>query len=232
MSERTCIEERKERTIKRLIAEGILRSPSVIRAIRVVPREEFVPPYLRRHAYVDTPLPIGHSQTISAIHMVSMMDEYLELKLGHKVLEVGSGCGYHACTIAEIVAPSTADHKRWGHVYTIEIIPELADLARRNIKKTGYAGRVTVICGDGGLGLPSKAPFDRVLVTASAPDVPRPLIEQLKPGGILIIPVGGLYYFQSLLKVMKRADGRVKRSVLCSVAFVPLTGKFGFKRSI
>ena len=229
MSEKAQIEEQKERTIKRLIAGGILRSPSVIRAIRFVPREEFVPRYLRRHAYVDTPLPIGHSQTISAIHMVSMMDEYLELKVGHKVLEIGAGCGYHACTVAEIVAPSGVDQKKWGHVYTIEVISELADLAQKNIKNTGYASRVTVISGDGSLGLPSEAPFDRILVTAAAPDVPGPLVDQLKPSGILIIPVGGLYHFQSLLKITKHAEGKIERAVLCSVAFVPLVGKFGFK---
>lgn len=229
MPEKSHIEEQKERTIKRLIAGGILRSPSVIRTMRVVPREEFVPQHLRDHAYVDTPLPIGHSQTISAIHMVSMMDEYLKLEVGHKVLEIGAGCGYHACTVAEIVAPSEADQKKWGHVYTIEVIPELADLAQKNIEKTGYADRVTVICGDGSLGLPSEAPFDRILVTAAAPNVPRPLIKQLKPCGILIIPVGGLYYFQSLLKITKRMKGKTERVVLCSVAFVPLVGKFGFK---
>lgn len=229
MPEKAHIEEQKERTIERLIAGNILRSPSVIRALRVVPREEFVPQYLRNHAYVDTPLPIGHSQTISAIHMVGMMNEYLQLEVGHKVLEVGAGCGYHACTVAEIIAPSEVDQKKWGHVYTIEIIPELADLAQENVKKTGYSSRVTVICGDGSLGLPSEAPFDRILVTAAAPDVPRPLVNQLKPSGILIIPVGGLYHFQSLLKITKHAEGKIEREALSSVAFVPLVGKFGFK---
>jgi len=229
MSENEGVEEQKEMTIKRLIAGDILQSPSVIRAIRVVPREEFLPGHLRRHAYVDTPLPIGHSQTISAIHMVSMMDEYLELEVGHRVLEIGAGCGYHACTVAEIVAPSEADQKKWGHVYTIEVIPELADLAQNNIQKTGYANRVTVVCGDGSLGLPSEAPFDRILVTAAAPDVPTPLVDQLKLDGVLIIPVGGLYYFQSLLKITKHAKGKIERDVLCSVAFVPLVGKLGFK---
>ena len=229
MPEKAHIKEQKEGTIKRLMAGNILRSPSVIRAISVVPREEFVPQYLRNHAYVDTPLPIGHSQTISAIHMVSMIDEYLELEVGHKVLEIGAGCGYHACTVAEIVAPSEVDRNKWGHVYTVEVVPELAALAQKNIKKTGYASRVTVVCGDGSLGLPSEAPFDRILVTAAAPDVPGPLVGQLKPGGILIIPVGGLYYFQSLLKITKHTDGKIERSGLCSVAFVPLVGKFGFK---
>ncbi|MFQ6095946.1 MAG: protein-L-isoaspartate O-methyltransferase, partial [Candidatus Bathyarchaeia archaeon] len=138
--------------------------------------------------------------------MVSIMNEALKLEVGHKVLEVGSGCGWHASTIAEIVAPSDMAKERWGHVYTVEIIPKLAEFARRNIEKAGYLDRVTVICGDGSEGCSEQAPFDRILVTAAAPYVPDPLKEQLKPGGILVIPVGSVGFYQTLLRVIREDD--------------------------
>jgi protein-L-isoaspartate(D-aspartate) O-methyltransferase len=156
------------------------------------------------------------------------MDEALELEVGHRVLEVGAGSGWHASTIAEIVAPTDAPKKEWGHVYTVEIVPELAEFARKNIEKAGYGDRITVIHGDGSLGYPEKAPYDRILVTAAAPDVPKPLIEQLKTGGILVIPVGGIYLYQTLVRVRKR-DEKITEENLGGVAFVPLTGEHGYK---
>ena len=161
--------------------------------------------------------------------MVSIMNEALQLEVGQKVLEVGSGSGWHAATIAEIVAPSDAPRSEWGHVYTVEIVRELADFARQNIMKAGYGDRVTIIHADGSLGYPEKAPYDRILVTAAAPDIPKPLIEQLKPRGILLIPVGGSYLFQSLIKVTKEVGGKLKKENLGGVAFVPLTGRYGQK---
>lgn len=155
------------------------------------------------------------------------MNEALRLEKGHKVLEVGSGSGWHAATIAEIVAPSDAPRSEWGHVYTIEIIRELADFARKNIIKNGYGDRVTVICGDGSMGYPEKAPYDRILVTAAAPDIPKPLIDQLKPGGIMVIPVGGIHLFQRLIRVVKKSDSSIEKENLGGVAFVPLTGRYG-----
>jgi len=160
--------------------------------------------------------------------MVSIMDEALELEVGHRVLEVGAGSGWHASTIAEIVAPTDTPKEKWGHVYTVEIIPELAELARKNVEKAGYGDRITIICGDGSMGYPEKAPYDRILVTAAAPDIPKPLIEQLKNGGILVIPVGGIYFYQALVRAIKR-DGKIIEENLGGVAFVPLTGKYGHR---
>jgi protein-L-isoaspartate(D-aspartate) O-methyltransferase len=161
--------------------------------------------------------------------MVSIMNEALQLEIGHKVMEVGAGSGWHAATIAEIVAPKDAPRSEWGHVYTVEIIEELADFARKNIMKAGYGDRVTIICADGSMGYPEKAPYDRILVTAAAPNVPKPLIEQLKPNGIMLIPVGSVHLFQSLIKVIKGTDGEIKEENLGGVAFVPLTGRYGHR---
>lgn len=160
--------------------------------------------------------------------MVSIMNEALELEVGHNVLEIGAGSGWHASTMAEIVAPSDMSKERWGHVYTVEIVKGLAEFASKNVKRAGYNDRVTIIYGDGSQGYSEKAPFDRVLVTAAAPDIPKPLIEQLKSGGVLVIPVGGLYLYQTLFRVRKLDDKAVKEN-LGGVAFVPLTGKYGHR---
>lgn len=159
--------------------------------------------------------------------MVSIMNEALQLEMGQRVLEIGAGSGWHAATIAEIVAPSNAPRSEWGHVYTVEIIQGLAELARKNIMNSGYGDRVTIICADGSLGYPEKAPYDRILVTAAAPSIPKPLVEQLKPNGIMLIPVGSIHLFQNLIKVTKGADGKLREENLGGVAFVPLTGRYG-----
>ncbi len=156
------------------------------------------------------------------------MDEALELEVGHKVLEVGGGSGWHAATIAEIVAPSDAPKEEWGHVYTIERIAELAALAKDNIEKAGYGDRVTVIHQDGTLGYPEMAPYDRVLVAAAGPEVPKPLVEQLGKEGILIVPVGGAQCYQTLVRIRKK-NGQIIAENLGGVAFVPLIGKHGFQ---
>jgi protein-L-isoaspartate(D-aspartate) O-methyltransferase len=161
--------------------------------------------------------------------MVSIMNEALQLEVGHKVLEVGAGCGWHAATIAEIVAPSGAPSSERGHVYTVEIVQELADFARKNIIKAGYGDRVTIACGDGSLGYFEKAPYDRVLVTAAAPDIPKPLLNQLKPNGIMLIPVGSASLFQNLLRVTKVNGDKIRQENLGGVAFVPLTGQHGHR---
>lgn len=160
--------------------------------------------------------------------MVSIMNEALELEVGHKVLEIGAGSGWHASTIAEVVAPSDMPKERWGHVYTVEIVKGLAKFARKNVERAGYGDRVTIIHGDGSQGYEKKAPYDRVLVTAAAPDIPKPLVEQLKTGGVLVIPVGGLYLYQTLFRVRK-VDDKVVKENLGGVAFVPLTGKYGHR---
>jgi len=158
--------------------------------------------------------------------MVSIMNEALELDVGHKVLEIGSGSGWHASTIAEIVAPSDLPKERWGHVYTVEIIPRLAEFARRNIERAGYGDRISIVNGDGSEGYPKEAPYDRIVVTAAAPYVPTPLKEQLKPGGVIVIPVGSISFYQTLLRVRRKNDKYLEED-LGGVAFVPLVGKHG-----
>ncbi len=216
------LEGKKRRLADYFLRSGVIKSERVLRAFLKVPREEFVPKEYRDYAYVDQPLPIGYGQTISAPHMCVIMCEALDLREGNKVLEVGTGSGYHAALVAEIVGEK-------GHVYTIERIPELAEFARKNLERTGYIKRVTVIVGDGSLGYPEAAPYDRILVTAAAPDVPKPLVEQLKPGGKMVIPVGDLSLFQDLLLVEKKSSGKVKVKNLGGCAFVPLIGRYGWK---
>ncbi len=158
-----------------------------------------------------------------------MMCDVLELEEGMKVLEVGTGSGYHAALCAEIVAPTGSKSK--GHVYTIERIPELVDFAMENLKRAGYLNRVTVSTGDGSMGYKDMAPYDAILVTAAAPKVPQPLVDQLTVGGKLALPVGSLYMYQELIVIEKLEKGKTKRHRFGSVAFVPLVGKFGFKDS-
>jgi protein-L-isoaspartate(D-aspartate) O-methyltransferase len=202
-----------------LLRRGYVSKGEVASALRKVPREEFLPPRLREEAYVDSPLPIGSGQTISAPHMVAMMAEALDLRPGHKVLEVGGGSGYHAAVAAELVSPG-------GHVFTVERIPELAEFARDNIARTGYADRVTVILSDGSAGLPAEAPFDRIFVACGAPSVPGPLKEQLRDGGVMLVPVGGRMY-QDLVKVQRRG-GSYTITSLGGCVFVPLIGEHGY----
>ena len=218
-----------ESLVQKLVRSGILRSPEVIGALRRVPREPFLPDDVKASAATDCPLPIGSGQTASAPHMVSIMDEALELEVGHKVLEVGGGSGWHAATIAEIVAPSDVSKEKWGHVYTIERIAELAAFANENITKAGYGDRVTVIHQDGTMGYPEEAPYDRILVAAAGPSVPKPLTEQLKNGGVLLVPVGGAQFYQTLIRARKK-DGKIIEENLGGVAFVPLIGKHGFQQ--
>jgi protein-L-isoaspartate(D-aspartate) O-methyltransferase len=216
-----------EQLIRNLIAEGILKTSNVTRAMRLVSREPFLPDHMKQSYAIDAPLPIGWGQTASAPHMVSIMNEALQLDVGQRILEVGAGSGWHACTIAEIVAPSNQPKPTWGHVYTTEIIRDLANYARTNIGKAGYSERVTIINHDGSQGYLDEAPYDRILVTAAAPDIPKPLTDQLKTeNGVLVIPVGGTYYFQTLYRITKK-DTRLTRENLGGVAFVPLTGKYG-----
>ncbi len=158
-----------------------------------------------------------------------MMCDVLELKKGMKVLEVGTGSGYHAALCAEIVAPTGSKSK--GHVYTIERISELADFALKNLERAGYLDRVTVFTGDGSMGYKDMAPYDAILVTAAAPKVPQSLVDQLVVGGKLTLPVGSLYIYQELIMVEKLENGKTKRHRFGSVAFVPLIGKEGFRDS-
>lgn len=227
--EKKSFKERREELIKILIERGVLNKPEVIKAMLKVPREEFVLESLKEEAYIDIPLPTLKGQTISAPHMVAMMCELLDLSIGHKVLEVGAGSGYHAAVCAEIVAPSDVSKDKWGHVYTIEFLKELVEFARNNLKRCGYDDRVTVIEGDGTLGYPEAAPYDRILVTAAAPIIPPPLKEQLKEGGKLVIPLGEAYSIQELV-LLEKIEGKFKETKCGGCIFVPLYGKYGWKK--
>ena len=207
--------EERKRMVDLLRRQGI--STEVLEAMNRVKRHLFVPPELRDQAYGDYPLPIGGGQTISAPHMVAMMCDYLKLERGDKVLEIGAGSGYHAAVIAELIGTE-------GRVYTIERLPLLVDFSTRNLRDAGYKN-VVVVSGDGTLGLPEHAPFDKICVTCAAPSVPPPLLEQLKTRGRMVIPIGR--YIQELYLVEKK-NGIEKQSK-CEVAFVPLIGRFGFR---
>ncbi len=184
----------------------------VLRAVARVPREEFVPPEYRHLAYQDRPIPIGYGQTISQPLMVAMMTELLHLKGHEKVLEVGTGSGYQAAILAELAA----------RVETVERVPELAEIATERLRRLGYTNVVVHVAG-GALGWPEEAPYDGILVTAGAPRVPRPLVEQLAIGGRLVIPVGRRQ-IQQLLSVTRQPDGvKVRRHGPCR--FVPLIGE-------
>ncbi len=217
--------EMRRRVVEYLVRLGYVKSEKVKKALLNVPREEFVPEPYREFAYDDHPLPIGYGQTISAIHMVAIMTEALDPVPGDKVLEIGTGSGYQAAVLAEIVAKM--DPSKRGHVYTIERIPELAEFARRNLERTGYSEYVTVIVGDGTLGYPEEAPYDRILITAAAPDIPKPLIEQLKEGGRIVAPVGDLYVQR--LVIADKVGGVLRRRYGIECVFVPLIGKYGWR---
>ncbi|NJE29656.1 protein-L-isoaspartate(D-aspartate) O-methyltransferase [Thermococcus sp. 18S1] len=207
-----------ERTVERLFRERIIRSEAVRKAFLKYPRYLFVEKRYRDYAHVDEPLPIPAGQTISAPHMVAIMLELAELEPGMNVLEIGTGSGWNAALIAELVK---------GDVYTVERIPELVEFARRNLERAGVEN-VHVFLGDGTKGFPPKAPYDRIIVTAGAPKIPEPLIEQLKPGGMLIIPVGGYHLWQDLYIVTKGENGRIRKKRWGGVAFVPLIGEHGW----
>jgi len=220
-------EEKRERLVESLKSRKILTDPDVIKAMLKVPRHEFLPEEAISSAYIDSPLSIGLGQTISAPHMNAMMCEYLELKHGEKVLEIGTGSGYHAALCAELVAPENSQNP--GHVYTIERHKKLADKARKSLHKSGYGNHVTVIYGDGTLGYSNEAPFDKILVTASSPKkIPPPLIKQLRDGGILCIPAGSREWGQTLYIIYKKGNELEKRKIT-GVRFVPLIGKHGFE---
>ena len=188
----------------------------VILAMNRVPRELFVPERLHSRAYDDIPLPIGYEQTISAPHMVAIMCDLLDLQERMSVLEVGGGSGYHAAVMADLVGSG-------GHIFSIERHPELVARARESLNWAGIKN-VTMIEGDGSIGLPQRAPFDRISVAATAPRVPEPLKQQLKVGGKMVIPVGTV--FQELV-IVTRINGFAAEEKM-GVAFVPLIGKEGF----
>jgi len=214
------MKEKRKDLVEKLFNQGYINTEKVKEAMLKVPREEFMPPENSSYAYLDRPFPIGKGQTISAPHMVAIIAEKLELTDGMRILEIGTGLGYNAAVVAEIAGNE-------GHVYTIERIPALVEKSRENLNKTGYSDRVTVIEGDGTIGYPDKAPYDRIYGTASAPKIPEPLKKQLKIGGKLIMPMGSDYY-QELVLVMRISDDDFQTRNLGGVVFVPMIGKHGW----
>jgi protein-L-isoaspartate(D-aspartate) O-methyltransferase len=199
----------------RMVAEQIqardVADRRVLAAMRKVPRHRFVPAQFRAEAYDDHPLPIGEGQTISQPYIVGIMSELMQLTGGERVLEVGTGSGYQAAVLAELAK----------EVYSIEILGPLARRAAATLRELGYAG-VVVRAGDGYLGWSEAAPFDAIIVTAAPDHIPQPLVDQLKIGGRLVIPVGG--YYQELLQCVKTPQGLPCKSII-PVRFVPLTGE-------
>ena len=187
--------------------------PTVMDAIGRVPRERFVPPGLRWRAYGNHPLPIGGGQTISQPYIVAIMSHLIDIEPGDRVYELGTGSGYQAAVLAEMGA----------EVYSVEIVPELAERAAEILDVLGY-DKVHVRAGDGYRGWPEAAPFDAIIVTAAGPEVPQPLVDQLKIGGRLVMPIGGIYEIQELTVLIKQPDGSLEQRNVLPVQFVPITG--------
>lgn len=189
-----------------------MTNPEIIRVMGKVPRHEFVPDSMKDYAYDDGPLPIGEGQTISQPYIVAYMTDKMLPQKGHRVLEIGTGSGYQAAVLGDLVS----------EVYSIEIHNPLCLGAQEVLKKLNYKN-VFVKCGDGYLGWPEKAPFDRIILTAAPPKIPQPLIDQLAPDGILIAPVGVDY--QEIQILEKDKSGKISKQNLIPVRFVPMTGK-------
>ena len=203
--------ERAKMVAEQLAARDI-SNQRVFDAMSRVPRHKFIPAQQRRLAYIDSPLPIGHGQTISQPYIVALMTQLVAPKPTAKALDIGTGSGYQAAVLAELVK----------NVYSIEIVEPLAKQARQRLQSLGYKN-IHVRHGDGYRGWPEKAPFDIIIVAAAPDHVPQPLVDQLAPGGTMVIPVGDFY--QKLLVVRKTADGEVTRREVANVAFVPMTGE-------
>jgi protein-L-isoaspartate(D-aspartate) O-methyltransferase len=203
----------RERMVDTQILPRDVRNTAVIQAMRRVPRELFVPEDVRLSAYDDRPLPIGRGQTISQPYIVAYMTQALELEPSHTVLEIGTGSGYQAAVLANIVK----------QVYSVEIVPDLADSARRALAQAGYTN-VDVRTGNGYLGWPERAPFDRIIVTAAPPEIPQALVDQLAVGGVMVVPVGTGN--QEIVIITKTPAGVTQKRTI-EVRFVPMVSKPG-----
>ena len=213
------LDEKNEELVEHIKSVGYLKSKQVEEALRKVPRYLFVPENTKHLACRDMPLSIGYNQTISQPSTVVAMTEALKVKKNQKILEIGTGSGWQAAILSHLVGEK-------GSVYTIETVKELAEFARKNIKKLGIEN-IEVFEKDGSEGLKEKTPFDRIIVTAACPDIPKTLIEQLKQGGIMVIPVGNLYLQE--MYVVKKQKGKIEKTSIGSFMFVPLRGRFGFR---
>jgi protein-L-isoaspartate(D-aspartate) O-methyltransferase len=219
----------RKQAVEDLVREGLLKDPNIVKAMEKVPREEFLPADAKSYAYVDAPIPIGYGQTTSALHMTALFCEYSKMKLRQSVLEVGGGCGYMSCVYAEVVAPSETSRASWGHVWSAEIVKELAELGRANVDRLGYGDRVTFLAADASEGLDTQDKFDIIIVTSAAPEIPAELTGQLKEEGVLLIPVGSARFYQELIRVKRKSDGSLSTENLGGVAFVPMRGKHGWE---
>jgi protein-L-isoaspartate(D-aspartate) O-methyltransferase len=206
------VEERMEMVDRQIRSRGI-SDQQVLDAMERVPRHEFVPGQYKSQAYADHPLPIGHGQTISQPYIVALMSELLQLEEGDRVLEVGTGSGYQAAILAEMIED----------VYTVEIIEELATQARDRLESLGY-NNIHVLHADGYFGWPEHAPYDAIIVTAAPDHIPQPLVQQLADGAKMIVPVGPPGGYQTLWEITKVGEEITKRNVT-GVLFVPLTGE-------
>lgn len=209
--------EEREQMVKEDIAgypHQAVKDPAVLRAMRHVPRHMFVPKDYQDQAYRNSPLLIGHKQTISQPFIVAHMSELLELEPEHRVLEIGTGSGYQAAVLAELCE----------YVYTIEIVAPLGKQARKLLQELGYE-QVNVRIGNGYTGWPEEAPFDRIIVTCAPDQVPQVLLDQLAPGGRMIIPVGGQFETQYMVELSKNQKGKISQKQHYPVRFVPMTGK-------
>jgi protein-L-isoaspartate(D-aspartate) O-methyltransferase len=211
--------ESRERLVSDSIQRYGLRNPDVIRAFRETPRHEFMPEDVRRFAYEDRAVPIGHEQTISQPSLVAAMTEMLDVQKNHRVLEIGTGSGYQAAILSRLAK----------EVYTIEIVPALAKSAAETFRRLGYRN-IFAREGNGYLGWPEKAPFDRIILTAAPPELPQTLVDQLRPGGKLVAPVGSTPWEQELILVEKSKDGKVTRRSMLKVGFVPMVRKPGVSK--
>ncbi len=212
------LERFRERMVREQIAARGIADPRVLAAMGKVPRHLFVPEAMRGSAYGDFPLPIGQEQTISQPYMVALMSEALGLSGRESVLEIGTGSGYQTAVLAELAA----------HVYSVERVAALAGTARKALEEQGYHN-VLVRVGDGTLGWPEYAPFDRILVTAGSPSIPAPLAAQLAPGGMMVLPVGDALT-QVLTRVTRAADGSLREEAITGCVFVKLIGQHGWQR--
>lgn len=202
-------EKKANKMVNEQIAIRGVNDPEVLAVLQKTPRHRFVPDKVSKYAYNDHPLPIGEGQTISQPYIVAFMTEMLDTDSNHKVLEIGTGSGYQAAVLSPLV----------NHVYTIEIVKSLANSADSTIKKLGYKN-ITVRWGDGYKGWPKEAPFDRIIGTAAPPEIPLALIEQLKPGGKMVLPVGTRW--QEIVVVTKNASGEISKKNVLPVRFVPM----------